>query len=137
MRRPILQSVSFEPLSTINTTPMIDVMLVLIIMMIMSLPARTHLVPIELPAGGAAIGTPPPVHRLTITESGNYLWDSAPLTTEGLSLRLAAFHADPAGPVLHVETNQAARYDVFDRTMAMIKRAGIGKIGFVGNTAGF
>lgn len=137
MPRSIRQAATFDPVSAINTTPMIDVMLVLIIMMIMSLPAPTHIVPIELPNGGASIGTPPPVHRLTITEGGTYLWDSAPLTAAGLASRLAAFKADPAGPVLHVETSEAARYELFDRTMAMIKRAGISKIGFVGNTPGF
>lgn len=137
MARSFAQAATFEPLSAINTTPMIDVMLVLIIMMIMSLPAPTHKVPVDLPGDAADIGTPPPVHRLTITEGGNYLWDSAPLATAGLALQLAAFRADPARPVLHVETSQAATYDAFDRTMAMVKRAGISRIGFVGNAPGF
>lgn len=137
MPRSNYQTASFEPLSAINTTPMIDVMLVLIIMMIMSLPAPTHEVPIELPGQGASIGTPPPVHRLTITEDGNYLWDGAPLMSPDLALRLTAFQADPARPVLHVETSKSARYELFDRTMAQVKRAGIGQIGFVGNAAEF
>lgn len=137
MARSFAQSPAFEPLSDINTTPMIDVMLVLIIMMIMSLPAPTHKVPVDLPQGGASLDAPPPVHRLTITEGGQYLWDGLPLTTAGLGTQLAAFRTDPAAPVLHVETSEAARYEVFDSTMAMIRRAGISRIGFVGNTPGF
>lgn len=137
MARSFAQAAAFEPLSAINTTPMIDVMLVLIIMMMMSLPAPTHQVPVDLPRGGASSDAPPPVHRLTITDGGDYLWDGVPLPTAGLGTQLAAFNADPTAPVLHVETSEAARYEIFDRTMAMIKRAGISKIGFVGNAPGF
>lgn len=137
MSRSFAQATTFEPLSAINTTPMIDVMLVLIIMIIMSLPAPTHQVPVDLPHGSASQDTPPPVHRLTITEDGSYLWDGAPLPTARLASQLAAVKTDPAGAVLHVETNEAARYEIFDRTMATIKRVGISKIGFVGNRPGF
>ncbi len=137
MARSFAQAATFEPLSDINTTPMIDVMLVLLIMMMMSLPAPTHQVPVDLPRGGASDDAPPPVHRLTITQDGHYLWDGVPLADVALASQLAAFKTDPAGPVLHVETNGAARYDIFDRTMAMIKRSGISKIGFVGNASGF
>lgn len=137
MSRSNYAATTFEPLSAINTTPMIDVMLVLIIMMIMSLPAPTHEVAVDLPTSGTSVGVPPPVHRLTIAADGHYFWDGASLAAPHLPSRLAAFQTNPAAPVLYIETGEAAPYDLFDRTMAMIKRAGIRKIGFVGNTAGF
>ena len=137
MRRPPYLPANSEPFSTINTTPMIDVMLVLIIMMILSLPPLTHEVPIDLPVGGASNGPPPPVHRLSITENGGYLWDNVPMAGAELPGRLAAFKTDPAGPVLHVETSPAARYGRFDETMALVKTTRITKIGFVGNPARF
>lgn len=137
MRRPPYLPANSEPFSTINTTPMIDVLLVLIIMMILSLPPPTHEVPIDLPIRSASNEPPPPVHRLSITENGGYLWDNEPMAGAELPDRLAAFTADPAGPVLHMETSPAARYEWFDETMALVKKAKITKIGFVGNPAGF
>ena len=137
MRRPNTLPAPGEPFSTINTTPMIDVMLVLLIMMMLSLPLPTHKAAVDLPKAGPANGVPPPVHRLTIAENGAYIWDGAPVSTPALMAKLSAFSADPAKPVLHLETNPQAPYVRFDETIVLIKRAGIERLGFVGNPPGF
>lgn len=137
MRRPPYLPQSSEPFVAINTTPMIDVMLVLLIMMIMTLPKPTHQVSVELPANSTGAGVPPPVNRLAITDGGAYLWNNAPVSAIQLGALLAATKTDPRQPILHIQTSPSARYDRFDHTLAMVKRAGIEKIGFVGNAAGF
>ncbi|MFM9851523.1 MAG: ExbD/TolR family protein [Sphingomonadaceae bacterium] len=125
------------PICEINTTPMIDVMLVLLIMLMLTLPRPTHKVAIDLPSANGKAAVPPPVHRLSISETGSYSWDGAPLTAAALPTTLRAFAADPRAPILHLETNQNTTYDRFDHTLALVKRAGITKIGFVGNPTGF
>ena len=137
MRRPHTLPAAGEPFSTINTTPMIDVMLVLLIIMILSLPAPTHKVAVDLPNDKGLNSAPPPVHRLSIAATGAYAWDGAPVSSPQLAARLAVFKADPAGPVLHLQTDPEAPYERFDETMVLVKKAGIEKVGFVGNPPGF
>lgn len=137
MRRPPYLPQTHEPFMAINTTPMIDVMLVLLIMMIMSLPKPTHQIPVELPAAGAGVGAPPPVNRLSITDGGNYLWNDTPVSAAQLEAKLGAARTDSRQPVLHMQTSPLAPYNRFDQTLAMVKKAGIEKIGFVGNADGF
>jgi biopolymer transport protein ExbD len=75
MRRTIRPFSLGEPIAEINTTPMIDVMLVLLVMLILSLPKPTHKVAVDLPGLVSGITTPPPVHSLTLDASGNASWD--------------------------------------------------------------
>lgn len=123
----------FAPIATINTTPLVDVMLVLIIMFIMIIPAASHKVPIDLPAIPEIPGVPPPFHRLDITAGGALLWDGAALPAAALPARLAAMAADPARPVLHFNADGEARYERVDQVLAQIRRAGITRMGFVNN----
>jgi biopolymer transport protein ExbD len=121
-----------EYFSSMNTTPLIDVLLVLLVMLIITLPVASHKVPIVLPANGPP-AAPPVTHRLTIAANGAYGWDGTPLPDEALPPRLAAFIGDPGQPVLVIAADGEARYDRFDHTLATIKRAGITKLGFAGN----
>jgi biopolymer transport protein ExbD len=121
----------------INTTPMIDVLLVLIVMLIITLPAQNHKIAVDLPTSLASDAPPPPVHRLAITSTGSYLWDGAALTAASLPITLKAHVADPLAPVLELQTDPAAPYVTFDETLAVVKRAGVTKIGFVGNAPSF
>lgn len=136
MRRPHVLPAQGEPFSAINTTPIIDVMLVLLIMVIFSLPPPTHKVPVDLPTKGANTAMPP-VHRLSIDAGGGRLWDGVPVDREALRLKLAAHRADPAGPILHMQTDPEAPYERFDETIAMVRAADIDRIGFVGNPPQF
>ncbi|HEX8526128.1 ExbD/TolR family protein [Allosphingosinicella sp.] len=121
----------FQPMAEINTTPLIDLMLVLLVMFIIIVPSATHKVPVDLPTGPGAIE--PPVHRLDLDAAGRVYWDGAPIAPEALGGRLAAFAADPAEPVLHMNADSETRYERFDQTLAEVSRAGITRLGFVNN----
>lgn len=136
MRRPHVVPAQGQPFSAINTTPIIDVMLVLLIMMIFSLPPPTHKVPVDLPSTGAG-SVAPPIHRLSIEPDGQRTWDGVPVDTQMLRKKLADHRADPASPVLHMQTDPEARYERFDETLAMVRAANVTKIGFVGNPPQF
>ncbi len=121
-----------QPMSALNITPLIDVMLVLLVMMILTIPAITNKVPIDLPQPGTPASKNPVIHQLDLAASGALRLDGAAIAPAALPARLTALKADPDAE-LHVNTDPKARYDRFDETLATIKRAGITRLGFVGN----
>lgn len=122
-----------HPIATINITPLIDVLLVLLVMMIITLPATTHEVPVDLPQPGPATPTPPDkLHRLDIAASGALTLDGAMVAEAALGERLAAITADREA-LLTLNTDAVVRYETFDRVLAAIKRAGVTRLGFIGN----
>ena len=120
-----------EPFPTINTTPLIDLMLVLLVMFIISIPIATHQVPLDLPANG--LGDPAPVHQLDLDAAGRLFWDGRPIADADLTPLLLRMAADPAEPELHIAADGETRYERVDETLAAIGRAGITRMGFVGN----
>src|SRR5690348_17191405 len=82
------------PISTLNTTPLIDVMLVLLIMFIVTIPLATHKVRIDLPNGPLAEPEKPQIHDLALDAAGRLSWDGAPLAEAGLPDRLSAMKSD-------------------------------------------
>lgn len=118
------------PFSTLNTTPLIDVMLVLLIMLIVTIPSLTHKVPVDLPNGQAS-APPGQPHQLDITADGSLLWDGARISDAQLPALLKA-GASTDAPLL-LKTDEAARYERFDTILAQVKRAGISKLAFVGH----
>jgi biopolymer transport protein ExbD len=133
-RRPRLYLVgTAEPEPTINTTPLIDLMLVLIVMFIVSVPVATHQVPLDLPQGDPSIADPAPVHRVNVDSDGQVFWDGEPVGDPTLRARLAAVAASPAEPELHLAVDGEARYERVDEILATIRRAGVTRMGFVGN----
>jgi biopolymer transport protein ExbD len=122
----------FQPIAEINTTPLVDVMLVLLIMFILVIPVTSHKVPVDLPSGPPPVAVPPPVHRLDLDQAGRLFWDGLPVDSAGLTARLAAMARDPADPVLHMNAAEETRYERFDETLAAVRRAGITRLGFVG-----
>ena len=134
-RRPHLYLVgAAEPEPTINTTPLIDLMLVLIVMFIVSVPVATHEVPLDLPQGNPpVIVDPAPVHRVNIDSGGQAYWDGEPVAGPVLRARVAAMAGNPAGPELHLAVDGEARYERVDEILATIRRAGVTRMGFVGN----
>ena len=121
------------PMSDINTTPLIDVMLVLLIMFIITIPLQSHAVKLDLPQG------PPPAaiermrNTIGVTASGQVQWNGSPMTLNDLSLQLAAIGQMDEQPELHLQPDAEARYDVVDEILAMTKRANVTRLGFVGN----
>ena len=122
-----------QPGPVINTTPLIDLMLVLLVMLIVSIPIATHKMPLDLPRPAPVTGTPPPVHRLDIDAAGRLSWDGRAIADAELGRRLARMAADPAAPVLHFAADAETRYERVDETLAVVLRAGITRMGFVGN----
>jgi biopolymer transport protein ExbD len=121
-------------ISEINTTPLIDVMLVLLIMFIITIPMATHKVPLDLPGAPPLTPLPErPFHQLEIAANGGLLWNGESVSPEQLRGRLGQLAADPATPELRVHADSEARYDRVDQILAWIRIAGVQRLGFVGN----
>ena len=132
-RRIAFASVTEQPIADLNTTPLIDVMLVLLIMFILSVPLATHAVKINLPMNGPPPVNEPKVHRIDLDAAGRILWDGAPLPGAELPRRLDAFLAARDDGVLELRADGGARYEDFDKLLATVKRSGIERLAFVGN----
>ncbi len=126
-----------EPMMEINTTPLIDVLLVLIIMLIITIPPQTHAVKLDLPQNTNQ--PPPPVeptkNKLVITQAGQVLWNGTPVTLTQLRTYLDVSQQMNPVPELHLQPEPNARYELVDEVMAVTKRAKVTKMGFVGNEA--
>ena len=118
------------PGPVINTTPLIDLMLVLLVIFIVSVPIATHKVPLDL---GTGDGPPAVAHRLDLDAAGRLSWDGRPIADAALPALLARMAADPSDPELHVAADGETRYERVDQILAAIRRAGIARMGFVGN----
>ncbi len=129
---PALSAGSYETPPTINTTPLIDLMLVLLVMFIVSIPVATHKVPLDLPRGPVSAHQVL-VHRLDLDAAGRLFWNGRAISDEALPARLAQLAADPAEPELHIAANAETRYERVDQTLADVRRAGVTRLGFVGN----
>ncbi|HYI49129.1 MAG TPA: biopolymer transporter ExbD [Allosphingosinicella sp.] len=126
---------SSEPMMDINTTPLIDVMLVLLIMFIITIPVQTHAVKLDLPQATEA---PPPLvdpvkNVVVVLPNNTILWNGAPVTLEILRQYLDASKLQPNQPELHLQPHAEARYEVVDQVLAQTKLAQITTMGFVGN----
>ncbi|APR52304.1 biopolymer transporter ExbD [Sphingomonas koreensis] len=125
-----------QPMMEMNTTPLIDVMLVLLIMLIVTIPAQTHAVKVDLPQNTNPT-TPPPVepqkNKITIDPQGNIFWNGSQIDLLTLRQYLDQSVQMRPEPELHFQPDPQARYEVVDETLAVIKRSAVTKLGFVGN----
>ncbi|MET0238301.1 MAG: biopolymer transporter ExbD [Sphingobium sp.] len=125
-----------EPMMDINTTPLIDVMLVLLIMFIITIPPQTHAVKIDLPTNSPPKdeNTIDPVkNKLTTDAAGTILWNGSPIDIVTLRQYLDQTKGMSPEPELQFEPDAQTRYVVIDNVLAVIKRSGVSKMGFVGN----
>ena len=124
-----------EPIMDINTTPLIDVLLVLLIMFIITIPIQTHAVKLDLPQSDGS--PPPPVdpikNKIVITQAGATLWNGQPVNTQQLRQYLEVSQQMDPLPELHLQPEPTARYEVVDQVLAITKEARVEKMGFVGN----
>jgi|SRR6476661_6870252 len=126
---------SGEPMLDINTTPLIDVMLVLLIMFIITLPIQTHAVKLDLPVNNNT--QPPPIQPLKntvgVTAQNVVTWNGNPITMDQLRTYLEVTQQMNPVPELHLQPDATARYELVDEILAVTKRAHVQKMGFVGN----
>lgn len=118
----------------INTTPLIDVMLVLLVMLIITIPIQTHAVKLNMP-----VGTPPPpaeppvVHTIEVDFDGTVLWDGEIVADRPtLEARFESAAAQPVQPEFHLRPNKLVTYKHVAAVMASAQRLGITKIGLIG-----
>jgi len=126
------RTVHSQPIAEMNITPLIDVLLVLLIMMILTLPIATHKVAVDLPSGPGHPVSPDTTHRLEIAASGALSLDGVTIAESALPDQLVATMTDKDA-TLTIRADAAARYETFDRVLATVKRAGVARLGFVGN----
>jgi biopolymer transport protein ExbD len=123
-----------EPMMDINMTPLIDVMLVLLIMFIITIPVMTHAVKLDMPrATNAPSSVQPIVINLEIDFDGTVLWNGTPVEIDALEGYFRREAANEPQPELHIRPSKRAKYDVVARVLASAQRNGMRKIGFVGN----
>ena len=126
------------PMADMNTTPLIDVMLVLLIMFIITIPPQTHAVKLDLPQDQSN-QPPPPVdpvkNKIVITQAGAVLWNGAPVNLTQLRQYLDVTQQMDPIPELHLQPEPEARYEMVDEVLAVTKQAKVSKMGFVGNEA--
>ena len=127
-----------EPIMDINMTPLIDVMLVLLIMFIITIPIQTHAVKLDLPQNQDTT-TPPPIdpvkNKVVVTTPGQVLWNGSPVTLTQLRQYLEQTQQMNPIPELHLQPEPTARYELVDQVLAVTKQARVEKMGFVGNEA--
>ncbi|MES2157140.1 MAG: biopolymer transporter ExbD [Pseudomonadota bacterium] len=124
-----------EPMMEMNTTPLIDVMLVLLIMFIITIPIQTHAVKIDLPQNAPPTDSviDPVKNKVAIDTAGIITWNGAPIDMLTLRQYLQQSLRLPVEPELQFQPNAQTRYVTVDEVLAEIKRAGVTKLGFVGN----
>ena len=126
------QNNSDEVMNEINMTPLVDIMLVLLVIFIITIPVMQHAVNIDLPRASNQVNTAKPeTIRVDVDASGAYFWNDAPIQESDLAAKLTvAAGAEPQAE-LHIRGDRAVRYERVARVMAAAQRAGVKKIGFI------
>jgi len=123
-----------EVMNEINMTPLVDVMLVLLIIFIITVPVMQHSVSVDLPqASVQPEDLKPQTLRLSVQADGSYALDGAAMDDAALEQRLQAAGLQVPPPELHLSGDKNVRYERVAQAMAMAQRAGVHKIGFVTN----
>ena len=125
------------PMADINVTPLVDVMLVLLIIFMITVPMLSHKIPIDLPQPTPPPPVPPPPPpepiKLVVQSNGQLFWNDEPVTEEALQaqLRVIGAKAKDQQPELDIKPDRNAKYQLVASVMADAKNAGMIKIGFV------
>ena len=127
-----------KPMGDMNTTPLIDVMLVLLIMFIITIPIQTHATKLDLPPPtNLPNDIKPDFNQVNIDFLNTIYWNDQEVTLDQLSVYLKQIGQLPKEqqPELRLKPDQLARYEVVNKVMAAAQQAGVSKMGFVGNEA--
>ena len=116
----------------INMTPLIDVMLVLLIIFIITIPIQTHAIKIDNPTGRST-AAPAEVIDLWIDFDGTLLWNNTPVARATLQSYISHEALKPVQPEVHIAVDKFAKYEIVAQTLADLQQRGLKKIGFVNN----
>ena len=123
---------SGQPMAEINTTPLVDVMLVLLVIFMVTAPLFTHAVRIDLPQAQSELNPDKPeTISIAIDGAGQIYWNDQPVAEEALFERFSGAATATPQPEVHLRADRETRYQVIARVMADARRAGVRRIGFV------
>jgi TolR protein len=126
-----------QPVSEINVTPLVDVMLVLLVIFMVTAPMMTAGISLDLPKTAAAPLSPPaPPLELSLTREGGVFLDKEAMAPEALEPRLAAIQAETPDRALHLRADRGLDYGEVLRVMGLVQRAGITKVALVSQPGG-
>ena len=122
-----------DVIGTINTTPLVDIMLVLLIIFLITVPVAIHTVPVKLPdEKNTPYVTTPENNQLAVNSAGDIFWNEKYVADKKtLLLRLQAEAEKRPQPEVHIRGDQLTHYEAIDRVISATQQAGIGKIAFV------
>jgi biopolymer transport protein ExbD len=121
-----------EVISSINTTPLVDVMLVLLIIFLITIPVVTHTVPLDLPKETVQpLQAQPKSIEIAVNRNGDFFWDESLVDGPALLARLKAVSVQTPQPEVHVRGDQSTRYEFIGRVIVACERAGIDKVSFI------
>lgn len=120
------------PMSEINTTPLVDVMLVLLVIFIITAPLLTHAVKIDLPqASSQPLPEKPEVISVAIDRTGKMYWNDVPMVSGELKVKLQQIANKKPQPELQIRADKETRYQILAEVMADAQNAGVTKLGFI------
>ena len=123
-----------EVMMDINTTPLIDVMLVLLVMLIITIPIQLHAVNLDMP-----VGTPPTNNikpekiQIDIDDRSTVYWQGLPVTAQELEANMDIVGQQASQPEVHIRPNKASQYAVFANVLSTSKRKGLTKMAVIGS----
>ena len=121
-----------KPMSDINTTPLVDVMLVLLIIFLITIPVVTHTVPVKLPSEvNQPYKTKPENINIAIDRDGQTFWNEKAVDQKELLARLKTVSVQKPQPEVHIRGDQGVRYEFVGKVILTAQRAGIAKVGFI------
>jgi len=121
-----------DVMNEINMTPLVDVMLVLLIIFIITVPVMKHAVNIDLPrASSEREQTKPDNILFSVAADGSYFWNEQKISDAEFANRLAAEAAKEPQPELHIRGDKEVRYERVAQAMSLAREAGVRKIGFI------
>ena len=122
-----------EVMMEINTTPLIDVMLVLLVMLIITIPIQLHSVELEMPVGTPPVNLIKPEKiQIDIDDKSTVYWQGLPVTEQELDANMQALRAQNPQPEVHIRPNKSSQYAVFANVLSSSKRLGLTKIAVIG-----
>jgi biopolymer transport protein ExbD len=128
-------AIASDPIMELNTTPLIDIMLVLLIMFIITIPPQSHAVKLDLPVGESDVEPDPLRNKVVVTKDGGLLFNGAAVTAPELTTLFERMAQLPSQPELQLQPAPAAPYGAVDEVLVRAKRAELTRLGFVGNEA--